>query len=142
MHHKRERCPCWRRLACAAGIALGSYLCGHATAAERPSRTMAEAARVEEDREASRFAERVKRHQRRHFSKERREFHRLQARLEKQRRMRKARMKARQFAVARRHVAEQASKHRLARETGKMAGTQTKSYGNAREGRNSPDGDY
>ena len=60
--------------------------------------------------DAKRFAERVKRHQRRHFTKQRREFRKLQARLESQRRLGKARIKARQFATARRQAAQRVGK--------------------------------
>jgi len=66
----------------------------------------------EETGDAKRFAERLKHHQRRHFTKQRRDFRKLQARLESQRRLRRARLKARQFAAARRHAAQHAPKNK------------------------------
>lgn len=122
-HGRANRTSGWKLRAFAGLIALGLHMDGQAFAGE-PSLL---ALRAHPQREsvggvsdAQRFAERVKRHQRRHFSKERREFRRLQARLEKQRRMRKARMKARAFAAARRR-AERALGGRGIRATGNAA---------------------
>jgi hypothetical protein len=122
-HRKEGGTPRWIHFACAGFIALGSHLCfliGHAAAGEASSRSLRalahresnETAAADENGDAKRFAERLKRHQRRHFTKQKREFRTLQARLESQRSLRKARMKARQFAAARRHAAGHASKHR------------------------------
>ncbi len=58
--------------------------------------------------DAKRFSARLKLHQRRHFSKKRREFRQQLQRMETQRRVRKARIKARAFAAARRHAAQHA----------------------------------
>ena len=69
------------------------------------------AARVEETGDAKRFAERLKRHQRHHFTKQGRDFRKLQAWLENQRSLRQARIKARQFAAARRRAQTRASRH-------------------------------
>ncbi len=66
-----------------------------------------------DDGDAKRFAARLKHHQRRQFSQRRREFRKQQQRLEAQRRMRRARLKAHQFAAARRHAAKHAPKHKL-----------------------------
>jgi hypothetical protein len=126
-HRKEGGIPRWMHFACAGFIALGSHLCvliGHAAAGEASSRSVRALAHREsnetaadENGDAKRFAERLKRHQRRHFTKQKREFRTLQARLESQRSLRKARMKARQFAAARRHAAGRASKHRQAHTT-------------------------
>jgi len=61
--------------------------------------------------DAKRFADRIKRHQRRHFAKKRREFKKHQLRVESQRRIRRASGKARQFAAARRRAAWHALRH-------------------------------
>ncbi len=124
VHRKREVSPRWRHFAGAGLIALGSHLCffaGHAVAGEASSHSVRphaqrenkEAAIDEDTGDAKRFAERLKRHQRRHFTKQRREFRKVQLRLDSQRRLRKARIKARQFASARRHATQHAPKHRL-----------------------------
>jgi hypothetical protein len=72
-------------------------------------------ARAEEGvNDAKVFAARLKHYQGRHFAKRKRQFAKQQLKLESQRRalrQKKARMKARQFAAARRRAAEQASKH-------------------------------
>jgi len=57
--------------------------------------------------DAKRFSARLKHRQLRHFSKKRREFRKQQLRLETQRRFRRARIRARAFAAARRRAASQ-----------------------------------
>jgi hypothetical protein len=78
-----------------------------------------EAATILESGDAKRFAARLKRHQRRQFSKKRRDFKKQQLRLETQRRARKARIKAHQFAAARRHAAQQAPSRRRTKTHGR-----------------------
>lgn len=64
--------------------------------------------------DATRFADRVKRHLGREFAKRKEQFERHQVRLERQRRAHKRHSKARQFAAARRHVAQHTHKLRHA----------------------------
>ena len=124
LHRKGKKTSRWRLFAYAGLIAFGgSASLGwnmQATAGE-PSlhsvRALAQrgskgAGIDEETGDAKRFAERLKHHQRRHFTKQRRDFRKLQARLESQRRLRRAKTKARQFAAARRHAAKHAHKHK------------------------------
>jgi hypothetical protein len=124
VHRKGKKTARWRLFAYAGVIAFGSSApLGwnmHAAAGE-PSlhsvRALAQreskgAGVDEEAGDAKRFAERLKRHQRRHFTKQKRDFLKLQARLESKRRLRKAKLKARQFAAARRHAAQHAPKHK------------------------------
>lgn len=134
MHRKETGDGRWRLLACALlGLLLCGRI-GQAVAQETHSpagfedgvekldkggifvrrfrmrvlkdRRRGEAAIETEASDAKHFAARLKRQQRRHFSIKRREFKKLQLRLETQRRVRKARIKARQFAAARRHAAQ------------------------------------
>ena len=62
--------------------------------------------------DAKRFAARLKHHQRHNFTQRRREFRKQQVRLEAQRRLTKAKLRAHQFAAARRHAAGHAVKHK------------------------------
>ena len=121
MHRKGKKTPRWRLFAYAGFIAFGggAPLGWNVHAAGEPSlhsvRALAQRGKAgidEETGDAKRFAERLKRHQRRHFTKQRRDFRKLQARLESQRRLRRAKLKARQFAAARRHAAQHAPKHK------------------------------
>jgi hypothetical protein len=64
--------------------------------------------------QAKRYADRVKRHLRRSFTKHRQQFRRHLVRIEKRRRAHKRRRKARQFAAARRHAAKHVRKLRHA----------------------------
>jgi hypothetical protein len=123
VHRKRDRLPRWKRYAGAGLITFGSQLCpwiGDAAAGEpslhsvraHTQREIKDADAGRDRGDAKRFAERLKRHQRRHFTKQRREFRKAQQRLESQRRLRKARIKARQFAAARRHAAQHALKRK------------------------------
>jgi len=123
VHRKGEGIPRWRHFVRAGLIALGAHLClliGHASAGAPSSHSVRALAQRESKEagidgdtgDAKHFAERLKHHQRRHFTKQRREFRKAQLRLESQRRLRKARMKARQFAAARRHATQHAPKHK------------------------------
>lgn len=124
VHRKGKKTPRWRLFAYAGLIAFcGSAPLGwnlQATAGETSSHAVralvqrgSKGAGIDEETgDAKRFAERLKHHQRRHFTKQRRDFRKLQARLESQRRLRRARLKARQFAAARRHAAQHAHKHK------------------------------
>jgi hypothetical protein len=134
VHRKRDRIPRWKRFAGAGLIAFGSQLCpwiGHAAAGEpslhsvraHTQREIKDADIGRDSGDAKRFAERLKRHQRSHFTKQRREFRKVQQRLESQRRLRKAKIKARQFAAARRHATEHAPKRKQTHVTRKTATT-------------------
>ncbi len=73
-----------------------------------------EAAAAGETGDAKHFAARLKHHQGRRFAKRKREFRTQQLRLESQRRairQKRARIRAREFAAARRHAAQHAPKH-------------------------------
>jgi hypothetical protein len=72
-----------------------------------------EAAIEADEGDAKRFAARIKRHQIRGFVHKRREFRKHQLKLEKQRHLRRARTKARQFAAARRRAAKHARHRRV-----------------------------
>ena len=115
-HREVKRIFRWKPIVCAALLLPLPGQCAAAELASHAARAVVQR-ESEEALEAKRFAERLKRHQRRHFTEERREFRRLQARIEKQRRMRKARMKAFQFATARRHAAERALSRQKTRTT-------------------------
>jgi hypothetical protein len=67
-----------------------------------------EAALEAEGGDAKRFSDRLKRHHIRSFVRKRRNFRKHLLRLEKQRHLRRARIKARQFAAARRRAAKHA----------------------------------
>jgi hypothetical protein len=123
VHRKRDRLPRWKRFAGAGLIAFASHLCPwiEPSAAGEPSlhpvrahpqREIKDADIGRDTGDAKHFAERLKRHQRRHFTKQRREFRQAQQRLESQRRLRKAKIKARQFAAARRHAAQHAPRRK------------------------------
>jgi hypothetical protein len=123
VHRKRDRLPRWKRFAGAGLIAFGSQLCpwiGPAVAGEpslhsvrtHTQRETKDADIGRDTGDAKHFAERVKRHQRRHFTKQRREFRKAQQRLESQRRLRKAKIKARQFAAARRRATQHAPRRK------------------------------
>jgi hypothetical protein len=132
VHRDREGIARWTHFAAAGLVALGSHLClwiGHAAAGEPSSHSVrTHAQRDSKDTaidgdagDAKSFAERLKRHQRRHFTKQGREFRKVQLQLESQRRMRKARTKARQFAAARRHATRHAPRHKQTHATRKTA---------------------
>ncbi len=133
---KRRFLACAMLIASAGGvIAPGSWTGAAADEAPSPDATPDRAERLDEDSfraprlwrgkqkardeavikadegDAKRFAARIKRHQIQRFVHKKREFRKHQLRLEKQRRFRRARTKARQFAAARRHVAKHA-RHR------------------------------
>ena len=124
LHRKGKKTARWRLFAYAGLIAFGgSAPLGwnvQADAGEPSSHSVRAltqrgnkgAGIDEETGDAKRFAERLKHHQRRHFTKQRRDFRKLQARLESQRRLRRAKLKARQFAAARRHAAQRAHNHK------------------------------
>ena len=140
LNRKGKKTPRWRLFAYAGLIAFGgSAPLGwnvQADAGEPSSHSVRALAQRgnkgagidEETGDAKRFAERLKRHQRRHFTKQRREFHKVQVRLDSQRRLRKAKMKARQFAAARRHATQHVPKHK--------AHTTRKTADHQRSGRN------
>lgn len=129
---------CAMLIALAGGIlALGPWTSAAADEAPAPDAQRGSAGRLDEDNvsaqgswirrgkqkardeavieadegDAKRFADRIKRHQIRRFVHKKREFRKHQQRLEKQRHLRRARIKARQFAAARRRAAKHA-RHR------------------------------
>ncbi len=141
MHCKEDVSRRWRLYACAGLIILGSaaFMCFWAEAAvaddtslraafpeggdNRPIRVYKRRIRHpkqgehkavlnEDGSEAKHFAARLKHHQQRHFSQRRREFRKQQRRLEAQRRLRKAKLKASQFAEARRRATQHAPRRK------------------------------
>ena len=108
----------------------------------RPERGNPEAGAEVDGNDAKVFAAQLKHYQGRHFAKRKRQFAKQQL---KALRQKKARMKARQFAAARRRAAEQASKHNrrgMERDGGgkhHVAGGRARTF-YTRPG--SPDGDF
>jgi hypothetical protein len=83
--------------------------------------------------DAKRFSSRIKRHLGRRYATSRQQFRKHQAMIEWRRRAYKARAKARQFAAARRHVAEHLSRHRYSN-AGRRGRQATRVNGNGRQG--------